>query len=908
MRLNKLLLISLFLFFFSISPIFAFADNSSSDTVEITITHETTDVTGTRILELTGTNIHENGINPTVTLSGTALTVVSISGPGDKVTVELLNDQPEGTYNLLLTNNLGVSNFDVKIKDPEFVDGEDWELKDSPVDWGKRRFFGSVVYDNKMWVMGGHVFPSVKGKDVWSSTDGVTWVEETSAAAWPGRERVQAVAYDGKMWVMGGQATSGKKNDIWNSTDGINWTEVIPSNIWPARTSHQVVIFNNELWVIGGKGDSGDLNDAWHSADGITWTQATNSVPWGPKYEFQIIAYDNKLWMTGGANGDNDIWNSTDGANWTRVTQTAPFVKRHIHRMTVYKNRMWVLGGLGNSGIVNFDDVWSSTDGISWTQATGSAQWEARYGHEVLVFNDDMWVLGGFGANWLDNVWRSVDDVNNLTQQVAIENNTSINSSQDSSIETITTTNTTQQTSIDTNASTNTTQQTSIDTLQQQVAILQSGSGRDDADGVYMIFARDLIDNNQHLIDVNGVNLFEDENTTPFLFVGDNHDSLNLALTVIAQADISNTTLQQVVAELPASILNGTHRLSLSNSLGSSEFEVNIKSGIESNVLYQELHDGSQWESATNSAAWTARAHHTSIVYDNKMWVIGGCAPSNDCFSGGNLSGDAWYSSDGINWTQATASAPWTARYNHTSLVYDNKMWVIGGDDALGGVGNYKSDVWYSTDGTNWTQATANAAWSGRRGHTSIVYGNKMWVMGGRDNGSCSSSTGLCNDIWFSTDGTNWSQTTQHATWTGRRDAASIVYDNKMWIMGGGDNSGACTDGTDNICADVWSSTDGINWTEAVHTPGWVRRKGLTAVSYGGKMWIMGGDSKSAGGYKNDVWSSTDGVIWTQATSGAPWSQRQGHASLVYEGSIWTLGGNSIPNSGLKNDVWKTKD
>jgi PKD repeat protein len=73
----------------------------------------------------------------------------------------------------------------------------------------------------------------------------------------------------------------------------------------------------------------------------------------------------------------------------------------------------------------------------------------------------------------------------------------------------------------------------------------------------------------------------------------------------------------------------------------------------------------------------------------------------------------------GVEWTQATASAEWGGRYGHTSVVYDDKMWVMGG---LGG----GRDVWWSTDGITWTQATASAEWGWRYGHTYFVYDDKM--------------------------------------------------------------------------------------------------------------------------------------------------------------------------------------
>ena len=94
----------------------------------------------------------------------------------------------------------------------------------------------------------------------------------------------------------------------------------------------------------------------------------------------------------------------------------------------------------------------------------------------------------------------------------------------------------------------------------------------------------------------------------------------------------------------------------------------------------------------------------------------------------------------GAIWTQSTASAAFKARYYHTTVVYDNKMWVIGGYGA-----GYLNDVWYSSDGVTWTQSTASAAFKARRAHTSVVYDNKMWVIGGYGGG-------FLNDVWYSSD------------------------------------------------------------------------------------------------------------------------------------------------------------
>ena len=103
---------------------------------------------------------------------------------------------------------------------------------------------------------------------------------------------------------------------------------------------------------------------------------------------------------------------------------------------------------------------------------------------------------------------------------------------------------------------------------------------------------------------------------------------------------------------------------------------------------------------------------------------------------------------DGINWTQVTASAPFSPRYSHTSLVFNNEIWVIGGGYPA------MSDVWYSPDGVNWTEATANAAFGARYEHSSVVFNNEMWVING------DGPSGIVTDAWYSADGVNWTQAT----------------------------------------------------------------------------------------------------------------------------------------------------
>jgi hypothetical protein len=159
--------------------------------------------------------------------------------------------------------------------------------------------------------------------------------------------------------------------------------------------------------------------------------------------------------------------------------------------------------------------------------------------------------------------------------------------------------------------------------------------------------------------------------------------------------------------------------------------------------------------------------------------------------------------------------------------VFDNKMWVIAGVDSTGA----RNDVWYSTDGIMWIQSTGNAGFSPRDRHSSLVFDNKMWVIGGLVNdwiGSCA------HDVWNSTDGVTWTQVTTNAGFSPRYGHSGIVFDNRMWVIAGLDSSS-----TDR--SDAWYSTDGITWIQATSSAGFSPRVDHSSVVFNNKMWVIGG-------------------------------------------------------------------
>jgi hypothetical protein len=70
-----------------------------------------------------------------------------------------------------------------------------------------------------------------------------------------------------------------------------------------------------------------------------------------------------------------------------------------------------------------------------------------------------------------------------------------------------------------------------------------------------------------------------------------------------------------------------------------------------------------------------------------------------------------------------------------------------------------------------------------------------MWVLGGYP----SDPKDALNDVWYSTDGGNWTAQTEHAPW-GPRDPLCVVYQDKLWIY-----SGKHTGADDSWGGDLWA-------------------------------------------------------------------------------------------------------
>ena len=250
----------------------------------------------------------------------------------------------------------------------------------------------------------------------------------------------------------------------------------------------------------------------------------------------------------------------------------------------------------------------------------------------------------------------------------------------------------------------------------------------------------------------------------------------------------------------------------------------------------------------------------------------------------------AFSSSDGVHWTEHEKYET-PGRLASSYTFFDDKLWIYGGNDYR--TNNFSNEIWSSPDGTTWSKA-GNAEWPGRDSATFVTFQDKLWMFGGanhRDTGLATDA--FLNDVWSSEDGLHWTQVSAAAPWSPRSYPRVEVSGDEMYLLGGESQ------------ADVWKSSNGKDWTQLAADPPWGGgREGYATLVYDGKLWVMGGYvGKSTNGV-NDIWYSQDGVQWTRQAEHAPWTPRDPIA-IVYQDRLLVYAGKFTGSKDSWNgDLW----
>jgi hypothetical protein len=297
------------------------------------------------------------------------------------------------------------------------------------------------------------------------------------------------------------------------------------------------------------------------------------------------------------------------------------------------------------------------------------------------------------------------------------------------------------------------------------------------------------------------------------------------------------------------------------------------------------------WVKATDRAGWQPRDSSGEVVFKDRLWILGGWF---DSFSAPPR--DVWSSADGKTWNLVTKQAPWKHSDLPMTLVFKDRMWLMGGwfNGRLEGHGATNA-VWSSTDGASWEQVPNAAGWTPRIA-AAVVFKGRMWILGGTEDYYFGDEQSVKNDVWSSPDGKHWRQETAHAPWSPRAYHAAVVHDGKIWVLGGGNYLPKY-----HALNDVWSSSDGVHWEPVTRSAPWAPRIWFSSVIYRDRIWVLGGWSNNPSRNRGDVWYSRDGKGWTQLQSKLMWKARHEHSTYVFKDRIWVAGGHAQP---LSSDVW----
>ena len=343
------------------------------------------------------------------------------------------------------------------------------------------------------------------------------------------------------------------------------------------------------------------------------------------------------------------------------------------------------------------------------------------------------------------------------------------------------------------------------------------------------------------------------------------------------------------------------------------------------------------WTEITKKADWSNRLDHSSVWFNDRLWVMGGYNPGK--VSGDTYLEDVWSSADGETWKLEVEKAPWLGRRGHASVVFDDgngeAIYLIGGFtvDEETGYREYRNDVWKSTDGSRWTQIKERTEpeldslydWFPRFNHTCVTadHGGTdyIYLIGGvtqLQGVSSRYSMKYFNDVWRSVDGVDWEQLPANDFGYRSEHAAAVdPATQRIYIQGG--RHGVIVEGEENSSHPVpdfywlWSSADGISWTAENDTAefyqGYLSRSEHQMVSMGEQLFGFPGKTNSnvhltfGNSSHYTFWRHDPGNLWSVDSEGSDFNSRYSYSIVVHDGKVWVMGGET-GDHGPDNDVW----
>lgn len=247
-------------------------------------------------------------------------------------------------------------------------------------------------------------------------------------------------------------------------------------------------------------------------------------------------------------------------------------------------------------------------------------------------------------------------------------------------------------------------------------------------------------------------------------------------------------------------------------------------------------------------------------------------------------------------WEDVSSYSAFGRRDSARGIEYEGRYWLSSG--FYGGPYNYY-DLWYSDDALTWT-STGVSAGPFTEAPADATYPPYSPLVKSDDG-----LYAVGASVWRSPDGLTWSLISSQGPARATEDTFAFHHAGQFVFL-------------HTQYGQVYSSTNGIEWSAPILIPGFQGRCGALVTSAQGRLWMMGGGACSYGAVYDDIWSSEDGVEWTQVlddATGQPkkleWPGRMWPCvSVSPTGVMWMFGGFVLNNGSGQNlnDLWYSKD
>jgi len=145
---------------------------------------------------------------------------------------------------------------------------------------------------------------------------------------------------------------------------------------------------------------------------------------------------------------------------------------------------------------------------------------------------------------------------------------------------------------------------------------------------------------------------------------------------------------------------------------------------------------------ATYQAPWAQRSGANAVVFNGKLWLLGGGNSQNnpEIIYPEITTNEVWWTADGQTWHQ-NPSAPFSSSQG-PPVVADGKLWIVAAS-----TNPPSNQLWYTTDGESWTLANSQLPFSPRWRVYAAAFNNKLWVIGGQV--ATGTAIAYLDDAWY---------------------------------------------------------------------------------------------------------------------------------------------------------------